>query len=56
MEALPDVIPSAPNTIIFLKVRLTLALKTPIQSILRENTMPNNNEENQSKVEEKTDT
>ena len=55
-EVLPDVTPSAPNTIIFLTVTLTLALKMPIQSKLRKHTIPDSNEEVQREVEEKTGT
>ena len=54
---LPDVTLSAPNFIIFLQVILILALKMPIQSKLREHTtMPDNNEEVQREVEERTGT
>ena len=55
-EVLPDVTPSAPNIIIFLQVTLILALKMPIQSKPREHTMPDNNEEVQREVEERTGT
>src|ERR1700683_1791256 len=53
-KALPDVTRRATNIFISPEVTLILALKMPIQSKPREHTMPNNNEEVQREVEERT--
>jgi len=53
---LPDVTRRATNIFISPKVTLIVALKMPIQSKPREHTMPNNNEEVQKEVEERTGT
>jgi hypothetical protein len=55
-KVLPDITPRPTNIVISPKVTLILTFKMPIQSKPREHTMPNNNEEAQQEVEERTGT
>ena len=55
-KALPDVIPRPTNIVISPELEVILAFKMPIESKPREHTMPDNNEEIQREVEERTGT